>query len=63
MTRLIGLLLLVLCAASGQAADPPAPIPLDEALREKCLTVLHDGLKAALDNLLDTLTVAGVVDI
>ncbi len=45
MTRLTGLVLL-LFAVSGPAAEPPAAVPLEPALRERCLTVLRDGLKS-----------------
>ncbi|HET6575956.1 MAG TPA: exo-alpha-sialidase, partial [Fimbriiglobus sp.] len=45
MTRTTILLLLAL-GASGRAADPPATVPLDPTLRERCLTVLRDGLKS-----------------
>ena len=46
MTRPAGLLLLVLLAAPVRAADPPAAVPLDPALRDRCLAVLRDGLKS-----------------
>ncbi len=46
MTRLTGLLLLASCVVPAQTAEPSAPIPLDAALRAKCLTVLRDGLKS-----------------
>jgi sialidase-1 len=35
---------LVLLAAPVRAADPPATVPLDPALRERCVKILRDGL-------------------
>ncbi|HVK16881.1 MAG TPA: exo-alpha-sialidase [Fimbriiglobus sp.] len=46
MTRPTALLLLVLLAAPLRAADPPAAVPLEPPLRERCLTILRDGLKS-----------------